>query len=1468
MELMPHIKAFLDDLVSITSNILVKRQDVASSYENSSKNLQVYNYYKNIVNGIQNNYDVIPTDILAKIIKWELIGTNTNDVSISPSVDLSKHIGDRTIEFKDPNSGVTTYLSLFRPSDSESEDDLKYTKDDMYIFNNTGRAAESCQYTKKIIKTTDSSLNLITDDNELIDTGGTIDTISAEYSTINLYLRDNSTNVAQKYVPISLEVHSEYVSVNDLVDAGLIEFNSSENVYKIIQGELDRNEIELSDDHIQLYYWDSSYADYCMTDYDSTIVDNLVAKRIIYVYKYLDSTYYNDEFIYIETNSDETEIDNYELVDNTMYYKGKSTEYDLYISTTDYDNIKDSFDEYTNPWDITKTYFKYVCIDQSLAGKVSLNRTYGDGRYIFDHDSDKVSLYYSYDNALSITKIYISDVISEITESKYYTYKYNDITYTEIAPSVFYTTDSNNNYIHHYGYEIDSYEEDTIYKLILDNVEIYRCGQLLADWEIAYYSNNPSAMLKSELNRAIPLMDAFIVSIYAPEKYSPSTEKYSVQIYDGEQNPYYRVLNGLPASTDISTSIKVDRSIYNSTYPQYSMEYVCYLTDSEVNKMQEVGDLDKLKKEYPDSEYLQYLGINRVDVITAREAVSYGIMRHGTYKNTYSYEIFQKCYSAAREYILRRHTQQEMFNTNEYYGSYVGLAIISHALEMCMAKSGVILTDKLYNDYETVQLRLASYGFESTFNSIPLVYRARIAKYLDQLIEYKGINALYEIIYKIFDVNILDSYEYWLKHVHETEDGEYKIDDDGNYVYDLSILQSIIDSENLSRELNEVNNIISYDDITNADVHWGSYRTQSIEPVITKSDDYYKVPDTLNEIKNALIKERFNYIKTKYITLNNKFDISALTFKSSYLLNYILETSYFLRKINFETQLTDQHSLYIFIITLFAIQSKKYKFTSIMKYDDYISNELTGYDVLIKFNLDGDNSYDIKTKIREYIDTALSNRTLTEEEISDLRKMQTYLESNKPIIVPAQYSSNNINDIATSYLANLKNGDNYLDDNNPSSFFVFVKNHLDNTKNYDLYLCYSRIYKLIATSKTYQYIYKLENPEWVNLGECDDETWTYKYFKFDYCWNYVKLMQGDQTDESKANDIVTECRSLLGEVTVENIYNFYNNHVKIFKDGNIGYAETINKSGSPYRFGFILNNYTASEVGLPYIASDGTAVGIDNDKLKNSLIGSENPITTYEVPYDSDNNKFISIDSLGTAMWNTRDPSKVISFPDGVIVNDVAYLTNSNSFMVGTVSIDTFKGYLDQNPSEDIKFYMQIVLENSEDIDNVEPAIIKKSLYYLTSYAFTYDQYLKTKAPEIYNIIDDSDVDESNRKLYIENLDNLYSTIIVAIDEEIQKIEKSDDTSLLYNNYSNILPYIRLVVEVFKSYTVDIAKMEAIYLMQDKSINNIKLLDSISAYHETFVKDEKFNIYEIVSLKEHYENNERFQIKDEIIFLN
>ena len=120
-----------------------------------------------------------------------------------------------------------------------------------------------------------------------------------------------------------------------------------------------------------------------------------------------------------------------------------------------------------------------------------------------------------------------------------------------------------------------------------------------------------------------------------------------------------------------------------------------------------------------------------------------------------------------------------------------------------------------------------------------------------------------------------------------------------------------------------------------------------------------------------------------------------------------------------------------------------------MKYDDYISNELTGYDVLIKFNLDGN----IKTKIQEYIKTALSIRTLTDEEIDDLNKMKTYLESNKPIIVPKQYSSS-IKDISESYLANLKNGDNYLDDNNPSSFFVFVKNHLDNTKNYDLYLCY------------------------------------------------------------------------------------------------------------------------------------------------------------------------------------------------------------------------------------------------------------------------------------------------------------------------------------------------------------------------------------------------------------------------------
>ena len=51
MDLMPHITALLDDLITMTNKITVKRSDLASLYENDTETVALCNQCVEILNG-------------------------------------------------------------------------------------------------------------------------------------------------------------------------------------------------------------------------------------------------------------------------------------------------------------------------------------------------------------------------------------------------------------------------------------------------------------------------------------------------------------------------------------------------------------------------------------------------------------------------------------------------------------------------------------------------------------------------------------------------------------------------------------------------------------------------------------------------------------------------------------------------------------------------------------------------------------------------------------------------------------------------------------------------------------------------------------------------------------------------------------------------------------------------------------------------------------------------------------------------------------------------------------------------------------------------------------------------------------------------------------------------------------------------------------------------------------------------
>ena len=128
-----------------------------------------------------------------------------------------------------------------------------------------------------------------------------------------------------------------------------------------------------------------------------------------------------------------------------------------------------------------------------------------------------------------------------------------------------------------------------------------------------------------------------------------------------EKNEYYRMLNGQPPMNDHFWIYITDDTRIPADVPihELSVEQIAYL--------QTRGTIDRLIEENPDKEYLQYLGINKIDIIDARLAKPFEILRTGIPSNSMVQTMFEKEYYGARRYLMATVYNRDMFTNKTLY---------------------------------------------------------------------------------------------------------------------------------------------------------------------------------------------------------------------------------------------------------------------------------------------------------------------------------------------------------------------------------------------------------------------------------------------------------------------------------------------------------------------------------------------------------------------------------------------------------------------------------------------------------------------------------------------------------------------------------------------------------------------------------------------------------------------------------
>lgn len=430
-----------------------------------------------------------------------------------------------------------------------------------------------------------------------------------------------------------------------------------------------------------------------------------------------------------------------------------------------------------------------------------------------------------------------------------------------------------------------------------------------------------------------------------------------VEVYS-EKNNYYRMLIGLPDLEDTDFVYNTKSVNWPMNVPIHEMTFVQRL------EIEESGYLDELIKQNPKKKYLQYAGSRMIDLYSARTADRFDIlwMNDISSQSTIKDE-FIDVYNNNKNLVNRVYYTDAYRKYNTQYDSFLALSILLMTIQVMNSKYLEKDITRDFYDVESLRAVYDSYGVPY-YNEIPLEYHKRIVKNINHLITYKGSNTVFKDLFKIFDLESMSIYQYYLVKRH-------KVDENGNpiFIYEKdSAGNKVLSDESFDYSFSKVKlgtdpslaiadeaNTIKYDDIVESDPYW--------------------IEDA--DLKNKLASEEFNYNETKYIGIQSIFDLMGLTYQNSYAIKLILDNKSILKTLYITSNTGINASLYDLIIYLGALFCKSKGWEGVITKDLATTTKYLGFNYKDTINTIKSKDYywkyiekhpDMKNRLFNYID--------------------------------------------------------------------------------------------------------------------------------------------------------------------------------------------------------------------------------------------------------------------------------------------------------------------------------------------------------------------------------------------------------------------------------------------------------------------------------------------------------------------
>lgn len=447
---------------------------------------------------------------------------------------------------------------------------------------------------------------------------------------------------------------------------------------------------------------------------------------------------------------------------------------------------------------------------------------------------------------------------------------------------------------------------------------------------LQYDSFRSYAAFDKEAIALAGVVDVFLATKYAEDK-SLIPQDMQGKILDAqrkviianytEKNNYYRSLIGLP-DLDDTTIILLPLELAR-THHIDPLTPIHLLSNDDLLKLQKSGDIEQLYALYPDKAYLKFLGVNKIDLVRARTSSNFGILKIPTNVNEAFYDDFMFTYEQARTYFASVIYNKEFGRNYDYYDNYIGMMIMVMTIQRLFVNTFRYGIERDFYDLSSIEMLFNAYNVPF-IEKLPIEYQRILVRNLNNLLYYKSTDKVLYDICSLLGFERINIFKYYLIKEHKLDENErplfiMKTVDNGDgttrQVYDTEKMYSLyfqaveLNERNTALALTNTINRIDYEQVVNEDIFWWS-------------DD-----DTL---KQKLYDTEFNYIETKYLSMNIMYKLTEMLFEIIYVFRMMVDKSSETKNVMLSLpKITNEREVSLFHTTaiLCALISKKNGFT-------------------------------------------------------------------------------------------------------------------------------------------------------------------------------------------------------------------------------------------------------------------------------------------------------------------------------------------------------------------------------------------------------------------------------------------------------------------------------------------------------------------------------------------------------------